>query len=136
MRSYITKSPRETQSLAKKLAPSLKNGVWILSGDLGGGKTTFIQGIIRSLGYKKRVVSPTFVLMKVYPIKTGKICHIDAYRIKNPRDLLGLGAAEYFKDKKCLVLIEWGEKMESILPRHKKITFKVIDENSRKITIS
>ena len=139
MKKQITTSVRETHQLAKKFANSLKSGQIItLTGDLGGGKTTFIQGLAKALGVKKRITSPTFVLMKVYPAKNNninKICHIDAYRMKSPSDLLAIGAEEYIKDKNCLTLIEWGEKVKSILPKHKKITLKVINDHTREIKI-
>lgn len=140
MKKQITKNVIETQGLAKKLAKTIDYGqVITLTGDLGGGKTTFIQALAKELGVKKRVTSPTFVLMKVYDLKNkkniNKLCHIDAYRIKSPDDLLAIGAEEYLKDKDCLTLIEWGEKVESILPRHKKITFKVINDHTREINL-
>ena len=138
MKQYTSKNVTETKKIADKHAKFIKSGQIItLTGDLGGGKTTYIQALAKTLGVQKRVTSPTFVLMKIYPVKhkhLDKICHIDAYRIQNPEDLLAIGAGEYLKDKKCLTLIEWGEKVRSILPAHKKITFEVIDNNTRKIT--
>lgn len=120
MKKYITHNPEETKQIATHIAENFQGGeVLGLIGDLGAGKTNFVQGLAKCLAVKNNVNSPTFVLMKPYPThhKNCKLLvHIDCYRLDNPKDLLALGVEEYFKDKKCLTVIEWADKIESIMP--------------------
>ncbi len=122
MEKIITGSEKETTEVAKSFAEKIKTGkVFALSGDLGAGKTVFVRGFLRGLGYKGRVNSPTFVLMKIYDIKRHpkikQVCHIDAYRLENSADLEAIGALEYFKRKDTIVFIEWPEKIKLKLGR-------------------
>jgi len=127
---FETKSKNQTKKLAKLLCQTVlrkKNPsnalVFALSGDLGAGKTTFVQGFISGAGIKKRVISPTFVLIKTYKLKNLKtyklIHHIDCYRIKKAKELLSLGLKEILKDPKNIVLIEWPEIIKKYLPAGK-----------------
>ncbi|PIT90207.1 MAG: tRNA (adenosine(37)-N6)-threonylcarbamoyltransferase complex ATPase subunit type 1 TsaE [Candidatus Komeilibacteria bacterium CG10_big_fil_rev_8_21_14_0_10_41_13] len=114
-------STEETKKLAKATAGSLKGSQTLgLIGDLGAGKTVFVQGLAEALGIKKQVISPTFNLMKIYEIKkTGpikKLIHVDAYRLTNGQELLEIGLDEYFNQSDCLVVIEWADKVRDILP--------------------
>ncbi|MDO8574146.1 MAG: tRNA (adenosine(37)-N6)-threonylcarbamoyltransferase complex ATPase subunit type 1 TsaE [bacterium] len=97
-----------------------------LKGDLGSGKTTFVQGFLRGLGVRKRVNSPTFVLMKRFKIHASRFknaYHLDCYRIKKPKELLDLGLREILADPENIVLVEWPEKVSNFLPK-KKIVVK------------
>lgn len=140
MKKIITRSEKQTFTLGQKLAQQLKGGdVLALTGELGAGKTVLIKGIATGLGIKKIITSPTFVLMKVYPVK-GKIkqlVHIDCYRIKNPQEIIDIGATEYFHQPDTVVVIEWADKIKKILQtgQKKKIMLKLIDKNIREITI-
>jgi len=96
-----------------------KAAVLALSGDLGTGKTAFVRYFLRALGVKQRITSPTFVITKSYKLKTKNYktaYHIDCYRIKNPRELFELGLKEILENLRNIVLIEWPEKVEKILP--------------------
>jgi len=100
-----------------------------LSGDLGAGKTTFIQAVARHLGVKNKVSSPTFVIIKKYPLKKFKdyefLFHLDAYRLKNKKELLHLGWEEIVNNKRHLVFIEWPELVAKAMPKkHYKISIK------------
>jgi tRNA threonylcarbamoyladenosine biosynthesis protein TsaE len=92
-----------------------------LSGDLGAGKTVFNRGFAAGLGIKRNINSPTFVLMKVYPVKKHPtikhFCHIDAYRLKSARDLEAIGAQDYIGKKDSICFIEWPEKIIKVLPK-------------------
>lgn len=125
-----TKSERETQKIGRQLANSLKAGdVVCLYGDLGAGKTVFVKGIAKGLGIKKRILSPTFVLMRAYP----GLYHIDLYRID---DFRYLGLDEIFENEGIKV-IEWAEKLGSALPEKRiDVKIKKVDEQTRKITIA
>jgi tRNA threonylcarbamoyladenosine biosynthesis protein TsaE len=136
----LTNSAKETQKFAKDFAESLVGGrrssagafVVALRGDLGGGKTTFLQGFARGLGIKEKVLSPTFNIYKRY----GNFYHFDCYRIEKPEEILNLGFKEIISNPKNIVAIEWAEKIEDILPKNTKwITFEFIDENVRSIDI-
>ena len=126
MISIETKSAAETQRAAKLLAEELRPlpkgaAVVALVGELGAGKTTFVQGFAQALGVKERVLSPTFVLMKIYPLTRRRfrhLVHIDCYRLGSPADLLRLGFGELLKDRDLLILIEWADRIEKVLPAH------------------
>jgi len=133
----ITKSPTQTQKLGEKIGCNLisqkiKSKIFCLYGDLGSGKTTFIQGLAKGLGIKKRVISPTFVFMKQYG---SHFYHVDLYRINKVGEAKGLGLEEIFNEPKAIIAIEWAEKIKKILPKKKEdIYFDYVSENQRKIT--
>jgi len=93
--------------------------VVVLSGDLGAGKTTFTQGIARGLGIEENVTSPTFVLEKIYELEHQKwlhLIHIDAYRLKDARELEVLGWNEIVFDPSNLIVVEWPEHIATLIP--------------------
>ncbi len=141
MKKIITNSEKETLDFAKSIGQKLKTKtIFALEGDLGAGKTTFTKGLARGLGVKKTVTSPTFVLMKVYPVRQNKyikeLCHIDAYRLKSTIDLEAIGALEYFQKPGTVTVIEWSEKIKKLLPKRiKAIKFKHQEEDKRQIEI-
>lgn len=108
--------------LGEKLAKEFRSGEIIgLEGELGTGKTTLIKGIAKGLGIKKNITSPTFVLMKLYNLKhqasgIRQLCHVDAYRVEGAEELIDIGVMEYIDDLKTIVIIEWAEKVKTILP--------------------
>ena len=128
---FITNNLRETQKLAENLVKRLKKGdVLTLYGNLGSGKTTFVQGLARGFGIKKRIISPTFIIVRSYELKIknqkSKIknanqnsklfYHIDLYRIETQNDVKNLGIEEIVSGKD-IVVIEWAEKMQNLLPK-------------------
>lgn len=140
MAKFITKSAAETQTIAQKLAQKLKEGAIIaLTGPLGAGKTTFAQGFAQKLGIKQHLLSPTFVLMREYEIpgnKSGKLFHIDLYRLENIQNIESLGLPEIFANPKNIILIEWAEKLGELLPQKAiLIEFKQITGEEREITV-
>jgi tRNA threonylcarbamoyladenosine biosynthesis protein TsaE len=91
-----------------------------LNGELGAGKTTFVQAFAKELGIREQVQSPTYVLMKSYPIsfkQFTKLIHIDAYRLENAGEFAALKPEMFLHDPASLVLIEWPEKVEAALPK-------------------
>ncbi len=138
MKQYLTNSEKETKDLAKKLAKKL-TGVIALFGELGAGKTTFVQGFAKGLGIKEKIISPTFVLIRQHPIPntTKTLYHIDLYRLDSAADLKTIGLNEIISNPQNLVLIEWAEKAEKYLPKNTvKITIEKMGENEREITVS
>ncbi len=93
-----------------------------LVGDLGAGKTTFAQGLLRELGVKRRVISPTFLIIRPYSLlvtrtRYSRVFHIDCYRLNNSDELLSLGFKEILKNPQHIVLIEWPELIKKYLPK-------------------
>lgn len=115
MRTVETHSPEETWKLATELAGDLAPGTVIaLHGDLGAGKTCFIQGYAAALGIDEPVTSPTYTLIGEYEGRLP-LHHIDLYRLSGPEEALGLGLEEYF-DVNGITAIEWAERAEGLLP--------------------
>ncbi len=135
--NIISESKEETQEIAKNFAKDLKGGeVLCFYGDLGAGKTTFIQGLAKGLGIKQNITSPTFVLMKKYKTKKLNLYHLDCYRLDSIDEARDLGIEEIWDNKKNIIAIEWADRINDILPKEKTdICFEHIDENKRKITI-
>jgi len=137
----VTSSEKETFEFAKKLAKIAKGGeVYALSGELGTGKTVFVRGFAAGLGIKRNINSPTFVLMKIYPVKKHEtikhFCHIDAYRLRSARDLEAIGAKDYLNKKDIICLVEWPERVKKFLPAKRiNIFFKHKKKDQRKITV-
>lgn len=105
-----------------------------LVGELGAGKTTFIQGLAKSLGITNKIISPTFILMRKY----DDLYHIDLYRLEGnlEKEVENLGFFDVLKDKENVVVIEWAEKIKDLLPKSTMwINFEIAGENERKITI-
>jgi len=144
---FKTKSAKETKKVAADLArkiiktkPQRQACVITLEGELGAGKTTFIQGFAKALKIKQKITSPTFVLIKSYKLSatTYKLLyHIDAFRLKDWHDLSSLGIKEIFANPQNIILIEWAERVKSILPK-KRINIHIdhISKNERKISIT
>lgn len=147
VKSYITKNPSQTKKLGEKLAKEILNKkpkravVIALIGELGGGKTTFLQGFAKGLGVKEKILSPTFVIMRKFKICADSpqflsFYHIDCYRIQNPKEILMLGFRKIISDQQNIVAIEWADKTEKIMPKDALwVKFQFIDKNKRKITI-
>lgn len=124
---YKTTSSKQTKKLAgfltkKFLKIKRKNALILaLQGELGAGKTTFIQGFLRALGVRKKITSPTFVLIKCYMLHAScfkNTYHIDCYRIKKASELLKLGLKEILENPQNIVLIEWAERIQRVLPKN------------------
>lgn len=94
--------------------------VILLSGELGAGKTVFAKGVGRGLGVRATIHSPTFLLMKRYPLARSyfkNLWHIDCYRIHNARELIALGLKDILRNPKNIVVIEWPERVRRLIPR-------------------
>lgn len=110
-----------------------------LVGDLGAGKTTFVQGLAEGLGIKERLISPTFILVREYSNKLGgNFYHIDLYRLEvvTETELEALGILDFVKSNKNVVLIEWADKAKGILPKDTIwVNFENLGGDQRKITV-
>lgn len=166
-KEFVTNNFKETQKLGELLAEEILasqrlslegskkiseaqprnafRGAFVIcmDGELGAGKTTFTQGLLKGLGAKGPYTSPTFLIMKEYEIKSKveslkskvrNVYHIDAYRV-DENDLLNLGWEEIVADEGNIVIIEWPERVKKILPEKVlRIRFEGLDEERRKIT--
>lgn len=140
-KKIVSNSAKETKEIAAKTLKDLKNKRIIsLEGELGGGKTTFVQGFAKAFGITK-VKSPTFIIMRKYRIEIENsefknLYHFDAYRIGDSKEILQLGWEKITKDRKNIILVEWGDKIKEILPKDTlSIKFKFKKENIREIKI-
>ncbi len=107
--------PEETEDAGERLGRALGSGAVVaLTGELGAGKTCFIQGLVRGLGVTGRATSPTFVLINQYPGRVP-VYHVDAYRTESLTELMDLGLLELLGGEGVTV-IEWADKLESLLP--------------------
>jgi tRNA threonylcarbamoyladenosine biosynthesis protein TsaE len=113
--AITTRSPEETRILGAALAPALVPGdVVSLSGDLGAGKTVFVQGVAGAMGVHEKVTSPSFTIVREYEGRYP-IVHIDVYRLDSFQEVLDLGFEELF-DPSGILLVEWGEAVTPLLP--------------------
>lgn len=110
-----TSDAQQTRELAAAVAGLLQPGdVVSLSGELGAGKTCFVQGAARALGVRRKVTSPTFLLVRIYDEATPPIVHCDVYRLEVLQDVLDLGDEVMAED--AVTFIEWGDAVASLLP--------------------
>jgi tRNA threonylcarbamoyladenosine biosynthesis protein TsaE len=147
-----SKTKKAGEVLAKELLKEpLKNKAFVLAleGDLGGGKTTFLQGFAKGLGIKDKILSPTFVILKrlkITKVKSQKskikdtnqkfenFYHLDCYRIQNPKEILNLDFKKIISDSHNVIAIEWAERIRKILPKDTLILkFEFINKKTRKI---
>ena len=134
----ISQSQEETKEIAAEFAHTLRGGeVVFLRGDLGSGKTTFVQGLAKALGYDEPVRSPTFALVNVYPLAhetISRIVHVDLYRLDHVSELGPLALEEY-QDDQTVLLVEWPEILKNtrIIPTT-SIHFQT-DQTGKKIRL-
>ena len=165
----ITNSPFQTKKIGKNFSKKIKDRknkkavVLGLVGDLGGGKTTFLQGLAKGLGIKEKVLSPTFIIMRKYALESRKwpiarglgpigkvesgkkatLCpplstfyHFDCYRIQKPKEILDLGLKEMVLNSKNIVAVEWADRICKSLPGDTVwIRFCFAGKKKRKIVI-
>ncbi len=141
----LTRGPCQTKKIGEILAKELKGRkppesfILGLEGDLGGGKTTFLQGFARGLGVREKITSPTFVIMRKFKIKKPNFknfYHFDCYRLKSPKEILNLNFKKIISDPKNIVAVEWVGQVKKILPKSSLlIKFEFINKKTRKIVI-
>ena len=128
-----------TQAVASAVAATLLPGdVILLDGDLGAGKTTFVQGLARAMGVDDTVTSPTFTLMRSYPTSFGvELLHVDVYRLESEAEIVALGLPELLDDG-VVAAIEWGRRaLPAIGPEHLSVELDLTDdEGARRVTLA
>src|SRR5258708_7006213 len=141
-KTHTTTSFEQTQEFGNAFAEKAQElQVIALHGDLGSGKTTFVQGLAKGFGIEKKIISPTFIIMRTYKIdgegNKKFFYHVDLYRITDQRDIDGLGLPELLEDAQNIIVIEWPEKIEKILPEIKvDLFFAYGNVEKRSITVT
>ncbi len=144
-RKFLTKNSTQTKKLAEKLAIKIlqekkreKAFVIGLEGELGAGKTTFLQGFAKGLSIKERILSPTFILMRRFSLKGGRnFYHLDCYRIAKAKEVLDLGFKDIILGPQNIVAVEWAGKIKEILPKNAlRIKVRVIGDKEREVSVS
>lgn len=134
----ITSSPSHTRDVARDVAQRLSGGDLVtLTGELGAGKTTFVQGLLHALGAEGPFTSPTFTIVRTYELPESAsarardiatLFHIDAYRITEDA-ILDIGWREMIANSQAVTLVEWPERIADVIPPHaKKITLRILDD--------
>ncbi len=133
---YVSDSPSDTERISEDFAKTLNPGTVIaFLGNLGVGKTCFMRGLARGIGYKGDVTSPTFSIVNEYLGGRLPIFHFDMYRITSFEDLYSTGYFDYF-DQNGIIAIEWSENISEILEDDTVfIEISPIDDTKRKIRI-
>ena len=136
----MAETEKFAQDFVAKLIPKKDEATLVaLSGELGSGKTTFVQCVARTLGVQENITSPTFVIMKKFSIfnfQFSNLYHLDAYRLERGEELAKLGLEEIVAEPRNLIFLEWPENVKNVLPKDiPKISFEFIDENTRKIVL-
>ena len=135
---YFTTHANQTKKLGKIVAKKVlkikrkrKAQILGLEGNLGGGKTTFLQGFAQGLGIKEKILSPTFVLIKRFKMKGlgfKYFYHIDCYRLKKSKEILDLGFKEIISNPQNIAAVEWADRIRKIMPKNTIwITFQFIN---------
>jgi tRNA threonylcarbamoyladenosine biosynthesis protein TsaE len=125
----------EMLAIAAEYSKSLKKGTIIfLHGNLGAGKTTFVKGLLRELGYQGNVKSPTYTLVEEYKLPCFNIYHFDLYRLADPEELEWIGIRDYFNED-SICFIEWPDKGAGFLPKASEYIHIKYMGSSREISI-
>lgn len=142
--NYYTNNFLETKKLGEEIVKKVKPAksgatIFCLKGDLGTGKTTFLQGFGIGLKIKEKIQSPTFIIMTRHVLKNTNFknfFHFDCYRLEKPEEIINLGFKEIIANPDNLVAIEWSPKIQKFLPSQRtEIVFETINEEKRKITV-
>ena len=149
---FLSNTEQETKNFAKNFAKELdnqlntklasgskinKNAVIVLTGELGAGKTKFVEGFLSYFNLEDEISSPTFTIVNEYSNNDTRIYHFDVYRLADISEFYEIGGEEYFENGICL--IEWGELIKEALPKNTIfISFEKSDKNDeiRKIVIN
>lgn len=140
----ITESAEDTQGVGESVGHTLitQEGsprVLCMWGELGSGKTTFVQGLARGMGITARLLSPTFIIVRRYdiPQQNGMLYHLDLYRMKSEREVEGVGFSDMLADPSGRIVIEWPERLGALLPvRRLDLKFAALDNGTHEIRIT
>jgi tRNA threonylcarbamoyladenosine biosynthesis protein TsaE len=138
-KKIVSTNISETTRLAGELIKNTDQHIFFLYGDLGSGKTTFVQGVGEELKLSHHLNSPTFIIMRSYELtgqKWDMLYHVDLYRVDSVHEIEELGILDLMGDPKNLFMIEWPEKLAPFFPpKRVELHFHYLDENKREIKI-
>jgi tRNA threonylcarbamoyladenosine biosynthesis protein TsaE len=128
------------KTLAADIVSGRLSNTLALSGELGSGKTTFVQGLAKGLGVNGRIISPTFIIVRKYPLtlKFKNFYHVDLYRLEGDldREVLNLGLPYIWSEPESIMVIEWAEKIRALVPSGATwITFEDMGESKRRLLV-
>lgn len=140
MEKTIIKNDQAMQDFGSKFAEGLiPSDVVILIGDLGSGKTTFAKGLARALGVDSRVISPTYVIVRIYKTKNTtiqRLYHLDLYRLAGEDEVKGIDLKDFLNDKNGLVVVEWPEISRTLIEgKVWKVKIKILEDDAREVSI-
>ena len=127
----------DTRDVGAALAGLLRShDVVVLTGELGAGKTTFVQGVARGLGATEHVASPTFTLVREYVSGRVPVAHVDLYRLEREQDVIDL-ALDELEDGERVLLVEWGDPVAELLADERlRVEFAADPDDVRRITVA
>ncbi len=133
--SFLCETPEQTFQLGEEVGKKAKFGeVWCLTGGLGAGKTLFVKGIAKGLGFEGMVTSPTFNLQNIYEGRLP-LYHFDWYRLNQSREVEDIGWSEWLS-REGVVVVEWGDKFMNLFPPQViKMAFEPYTENGRRLIL-
>jgi tRNA threonylcarbamoyladenosine biosynthesis protein TsaE len=133
--SFLCEGPDQTFQLGWLIGEKSQPGdVWCLTGTLGAGKTLFVQGMAKGLGYEGPATSPTFTLEHIYEGRLN-LYHFDWYRLMDPREVEEIGWHEWL-GRGGVVAVEWGEKFKKLFPPTViRLNIEIVNDDSRRIVV-
>lgn len=137
MTELALRSAEDTTALGAAIADLVSGrpgGVIYLQGPLGAGKTTVARGLLRALGIRDAIRSPTYTLLEPYELPGGTLVHLDLYRLAGERELEPLGLRDY-PPERCWWVIEWPERAAAVLPRADLVVSLAHDEGARRASL-
>ena len=138
MVTHISRSPEETVRLGEDLGKTLGPGQVVgLIGELGAGKTQFVKGVVRGLGFQGRIHSPTFTLVNKYAWANGQCYHLDLYRLESESEIIAAGLEEYAAQEEGVTIIEWFDRWGKNFAQPKSgmiVRIETLSDSERKIT--
>jgi tRNA threonylcarbamoyladenosine biosynthesis protein TsaE len=134
-----TETPDDTRAVGAAIAPLLRpRDVAVLTGELGAGKTTFVQGVAAGLGAQEHVASPTFTLVREYPSGRVPLAHVDIYRLERVQEVVDL-ALDELEDGEGVLMVEWGDAVEELLSDDRlrvELMSEEVDGDARRLVVS
>ena len=136
MNTYnITYNIKQIDTIAKQILHHINTNIIVFNGEIGAGKTTLIKALLKAMGSKDNITSPTFSLVNTYEIPNNLVYHFDLYRITSITEVLDIGFEDYLHTN-AWVFIEWPDHVLNFLPKHYNCISITLDKTSKERTLS